>query len=65
MSICRDFAQLHFKLKKPLKGHEGTQVLKIPPGEAKIIVARVINDPSVKSVRFPPKLDIKLEAFHP
>lgn len=56
---------MHFKLKKPLKGHEGTQVLRIPPGEANIIVARVINDPSVKSVRFPPKLDIKLEAFHP
>ena len=52
---------MHFKLKKPFKGKGNGQSLRIPPGQVQIIIARVINDHRVKTIKFPPKLDIKLE----
>jgi len=51
---------MHYKLKKPFKGISKDQELRVNPGEQQIILARVINE-SVKIVKFPPHLDIKIE----
>lgn len=49
-----------YKLKKPLKG-KGDQTIEIKPGNAEIIIVRVINNPNNKFFKFPPKLNIRLE----
>lgn len=54
-----EFKAMHFKLKKEFKG-KGSQVLKVLPGEKKIILARIVNE-NLNTVKFPPPMDIKIE----
>lgn len=52
-----------YKLKKPLKGRSDLTVV-IAPGQSEIIVARVVNNPHLTSLKFPPKISIQLEQIH-
>ena len=56
MTLFRQFNDLHFKLKKPLKGCGNNKKLLISPGETDIIIARVKNNPKETVLKFPPKL---------
>lgn len=51
---------MYYTLKRPFKGC-GKKKLVIKPGEEEIIVCRVMKD-SPKEMRFPPRLDISIEA---
>lgn len=51
---------MNFSLKKEFKGKGNGQTLIVEPGHEEIILARV-NNVSMRSLKFPPQLGIKME----
>ena len=55
---------MHFKLKRPFKASKGEwdtiHEIIVPPGEEKIILARVQNK-KVMTLKFPPPIEMKIE----
>jgi hypothetical protein len=55
----QEFNSMNFKLKGTHKG-QGQQRIEVHPGQEEIILARVDNQ-LIRSLKFPPKLGIKME----